>query len=108
MQAMSDRSGGAWHPSRGVIYPTIAQLEDGGMVTAREEGGRRFVATSEGRGQLEERSPRLGDSFAGFAAANSLVRAVAVFDLGRREAENIGECVKGWAVVGAWARFIAS
>src|SRR5215213_10697430 len=28
MQAMSDRAGGAWHPSPGAVYPTIAQLED--------------------------------------------------------------------------------
>src|SRR6187200_922504 len=60
MQAMSDRSGGAWHPSPGAIYPTIAQLEDEGLVTTKEEGGRRSVTlTSEGRTYLEERSARL-------------------------------------------------
>lgn len=70
MQAMSDRSGGAWHPSPGAIYPTIAQLEDEGLVTTREEGGRRLVTlTSEGRTYLEERSARLGDPFADFADA---------------------------------------
>jgi DNA-binding PadR family transcriptional regulator len=70
MQAMSDRSGGAWHPSPGAIYPTIAQLEDECLVTTREEGGRRLVTlTSEGRSYLEERSARLGDPFADFAGA---------------------------------------
>jgi DNA-binding PadR family transcriptional regulator len=70
MQAMSDRSAGAWHPSPGAIYPTIAQLEDEGLVTTREEGGRRLVTlTSEGRSYLEERSARLGDPFADFAGA---------------------------------------
>jgi DNA-binding PadR family transcriptional regulator len=70
MQAMGDRSGGAWHPSPGAIYPTIAQLEDEGLVTTREEGGRRLVTlTSEGRTYLEERSARLGDPFADFAGA---------------------------------------
>jgi DNA-binding PadR family transcriptional regulator len=70
MQAMSDRSGGAWHPSPGAIYPTIAQLEDEGMVTTTEEGGRRLVTlTSEGSAHLEERSARLGDPFADFADA---------------------------------------
>jgi DNA-binding PadR family transcriptional regulator len=68
MQAMSDRTGGAWHPSPGAIYPTIAQLEDEGLVTTQEEGGRRLVTlTSEGRTYLEERSARLGDPFADFA-----------------------------------------
>ena len=56
MQAMSARTGGAWHPSPGAIYPTIAQLEDEGLVTTREEGGRRSVTlTSEGRTYLEAR-----------------------------------------------------
>ena len=49
MQAMSDRTGGAWRPSPGAVYPTIAQLEDEGLVTTQEEGGRRLVTlTSEG------------------------------------------------------------
>ena len=70
MQAISERTGGAWHPSPGAIYPTIAQLEDEGLVTTREEGGRRSVTlTSEGRTYLEERSARLGDPFADFADA---------------------------------------
>jgi DNA-binding PadR family transcriptional regulator len=70
MQAMSDRSGGAWRPSPGAIYPTIAQLEDEGLVTTQEEAGRRLVTlTSEGRTYLEERSARLGDPFSDFAEA---------------------------------------
>jgi DNA-binding PadR family transcriptional regulator len=68
MQAMSDRTGGAWRPSPGAVYPTIAQLEDEGLVTTQEEGGRRLVTlTSEGQAYLEERSARLGDPFADFA-----------------------------------------
>lgn len=68
MQAMSDRTGGAWRPSPGAVYPTIAQLEDEGLVTTREEGGRRLVTlTPEGQTYLEERSARLGDPFADFA-----------------------------------------
>lgn len=68
MQAISDRTGGAWRASPGAVYPTIAQLEDEGLVTTREEGGRRSVTlTSEGRTYVEERSARLGDPFAEFA-----------------------------------------
>jgi DNA-binding PadR family transcriptional regulator len=68
MQAISDRTGGAWRPSPGAVYPTIAQLEDEDLVTTREEGGRRLVTlTSEGRTYVEERSARLGDPFADFA-----------------------------------------
>jgi len=68
MQAMGDRTGGAWRPSPGAVYPTIAQLEDEGLVTTQEEGGRRLVTlTPEGRTYVEERSARMGDPFAGFA-----------------------------------------
>ena len=67
MQAMSDRTGGAWRPSPGAVYPTIAQLEDEGLVTTQEEGGRRLVTlTDEGRAYVTERSERLGDPFAEF------------------------------------------
>ena len=68
MQTMSDRTGGAWRPSPGAVYPTIAQLEDEGLVTTREESGRRLVTlTPEGSAYLEERSARLGDPFADFS-----------------------------------------
>lgn len=68
MQAMSDRTSGAWRPSPGAVYPTIAQLEDEGLVTTQEEGGRRLVTlTAEGRTYVAERSARLGDPFAAFA-----------------------------------------
>jgi DNA-binding PadR family transcriptional regulator len=70
MQAMSERTGGAWRPSPGAVYPTIAQLTDEGLVTTREEGGRRLVTvTDEGRTYLEERTARLGDPFAEFGRA---------------------------------------
>jgi DNA-binding PadR family transcriptional regulator len=70
MHGMSHRTGGAWHPSPGAIYPTIAQLEDKGLVTTREEGGRRLVTlTSKGSAQLEKRSARPGDPFAALAHA---------------------------------------
>ena len=68
MQAISDRTGGAWRPSPGAVYPTIAQLEDEDLVTTQQEGGRRLVTlTSEGRTYVEERSARMGDPFADFA-----------------------------------------
>src|SRR4029450_6150218 len=48
MQAMSDRTGGAWRASPAAVYPTIAQLEDEGLVTTQEEGGRRLVTLTPG------------------------------------------------------------
>jgi len=68
MQAISDRPGGACDPSPGEIHPTIAQLEDEGLATTREERAcRSLILPSEGHSQLEEGSVRLGDPFANFA-----------------------------------------
>src|ERR1022692_1353778 len=39
MQAIADRTQGAWRPSPGAIYPTIAQLEDEGLVSVTPDAG---------------------------------------------------------------------
>jgi DNA-binding PadR family transcriptional regulator len=53
MQAVADRTGGAWKLSPGAVYPTIAQLEDEGLVSVSAEGGRKLVTlTDAGREHL--------------------------------------------------------
>ncbi|MGY1605055.1 PadR family transcriptional regulator [Geodermatophilus sp. SYSU D00815] len=47
MQAVADRTAGAWRLSPGAVYPTIAQLEDEGLVRVSTEGGRKLVALTE-------------------------------------------------------------
>jgi DNA-binding PadR family transcriptional regulator len=72
MQAMDDRTGGAWRPSPGAVYPTIAQLEDEGLVTTTAEGGRKLVTLTEaGRAHVEERRETWGDPFAALAGRDS-------------------------------------
>jgi DNA-binding PadR family transcriptional regulator len=57
MQTIEERSGGRWRPSPGSVYPTLAQLEDEGLVRSTEaEGARRFEITDAGREHLESRS----------------------------------------------------
>src|SRR4051812_15211813 len=66
MQAVAERTGGAWKLSPGAVYPTIAQLEDEGLVRVSAEGGRKLVTLTEaGREHLAT----LGDvdPFAAFA-----------------------------------------
>ena len=64
MQAISDRTNGAWQPSPGAVYPTIDQLEDEGLATIQQEGGRRLVTlTSEGRAHLAEHGDAMSDPF---------------------------------------------
>ncbi len=51
---ITERSGGAWKPSPGSVYPTIQQLEDEGLVEADDERGRRTLRlTDEGRAYVE-------------------------------------------------------
>jgi DNA-binding PadR family transcriptional regulator len=55
IQQISERSGGAWKPSPGSVYPTIQQLEDEGLVEAREvEGRRELHLTDAGRAYVDE------------------------------------------------------
>jgi DNA-binding PadR family transcriptional regulator len=55
IQEIASRSGGAWKPSPGSIYPTLQQLEDEGLVRVEEDGGRRsYTLTQEGRGYVTE------------------------------------------------------
>jgi DNA-binding PadR family transcriptional regulator len=65
MQAMAERTNGVWRPSPGAIYPTIAQLEDEGLVTTLAEGGRKLVTlTDAGRAHLADNAETLADPFA--------------------------------------------
>lgn len=48
IQEISSRSGGAWKPSPGSIYPTLQQLEDEGLVQAADNGRKAFGLTAEG------------------------------------------------------------
>ncbi|MGZ4165519.1 MAG: PadR family transcriptional regulator [Solirubrobacteraceae bacterium] len=57
MQTIEERSGGQWRPSPGSVYPTLAQLEDEGLIKSVDaEGARRFEITDAGREHLETRA----------------------------------------------------
>ena len=62
IRELEQRSGGAWRPSPGSIYPTLQLLEDEGLVTAEERDGKRvYTITDAGRAELEERRERGGE-----------------------------------------------
>jgi DNA-binding PadR family transcriptional regulator len=57
IQAIEERSQGLWRPSPGSVYPTLAQLEDEGLIRSVEaDGARRFEITDAGREQLDGRA----------------------------------------------------
>src|SRR4051812_16130605 len=70
MQAIADRTGGAWTPSPGAVSPPINQLEDEALVTATADAGRKLVTiTDAGREHLDANRASGGDPFAGFDPA---------------------------------------
>ena len=55
MSDIEERSGGAWRPSPGAVYPALQQLADEGLIVGEESGGRRtFRLTEAGRRYVEE------------------------------------------------------
>ena len=49
MSEVEERSGGAWRPSPGAVYPALQQLADEGLIEAEESGGRRTFSLTEAR-----------------------------------------------------------
>lgn len=67
MRAIEQRSGSAYAPSPGVIYPTLQLLEDMGHVQAREGGERKvYELTVAGRVYLDENRQAEQDAWAQF------------------------------------------
>jgi DNA-binding PadR family transcriptional regulator len=55
MSDIDERSGGAWRPSPGAVYPALSQLADEGLIVGEETGGRRtFRLTDAGREYVEQ------------------------------------------------------
>jgi len=50
IQALAERTGGAWKPSPGAVYPALNQLVDEGLIEAHEgDDGKGFRLTPAGR-----------------------------------------------------------
>ncbi|WP_329396947.1 PadR family transcriptional regulator [Streptomyces melanogenes] len=57
IQEIVERSGGAWKPSPGSVYPTLQMMEDEGLITSESEGGKKlFTLTDTGRTEAESGS----------------------------------------------------
>ncbi len=81
IQELDARTGGIWRPSPGSVYPTLAMLEDEGLVVSdRREGRKLFSLTEEGRRAAEEAAatPPWADFTDDTVAAAQDVRQAAV------------------------------
>ena len=55
MSEIAQRSGGAWRPSPGAVYPALAQLADEGLITdEKSEGRRTYSLTDAGREYVQQ------------------------------------------------------
>ena len=55
IQELDQRTGGAWRPSPGSVYPTLQLLEDEGLIAASSDGGRKqFALTEAGQGEAAQ------------------------------------------------------
>jgi DNA-binding PadR family transcriptional regulator len=78
MQELEERSGGAWRPSAGSIYPTLQQLEDEGLVRSEEIGDRRrYTLTDAGREEAGRREGPPPWEASGSAGAGGELREAA-------------------------------
>jgi DNA-binding PadR family transcriptional regulator len=67
IQAIAERSNGAWRPSPGSVYPTVQQLEDEGLVQGDDSRGRRSLRLTEaGEAYVAEHADELAAVWAPF------------------------------------------
>ena len=66
IKELEERTGGAYRPSPGVVYPTLALLEDEGLIrqSAGESGRKQFEITDKGREELERNRASVDQLFA--------------------------------------------
>ena len=58
MQELEQRSGGAWRPSPGSVYPALQQLEDEGLIRSERAGRPQALRSDRRRSRLRRRAPR--------------------------------------------------
>jgi DNA-binding PadR family transcriptional regulator len=69
IREIEERSGGAYAPSPGVIYPTLTMLDDMGLVESKAEGARKaFAITEAGSAELAEKADEVAALFERLAA----------------------------------------
>ena len=57
IREIEQRTGGAYAPSPGIVYPTLTMLQDMGLIAEEDAAGTRkvYAATAEGRAHLAQR-----------------------------------------------------
>ncbi len=88
------RTGGAYAPSPGVLYPTLAMLEDAGLISAASDGGRKqFALTDTGRAEIAEKAEEL-DALLLRLEEEGKTRATTESGPVRRAMDNLGQVLR--------------
>jgi DNA-binding PadR family transcriptional regulator len=70
IQVIGERSGGAYKPSPGVVYPTLQMLEELGHArTVAKDDRKVYTITADGRRELDEHAAEVADFYGGSAEA---------------------------------------
>ena len=76
IQQIAERTDGVWKPSPGSVYPTIAQLQDEGLVEDAPTGRKALQLTAEGTAYVEGHAEEMAAVWAPFAEDADDVEAV--------------------------------
>lgn len=95
IEAIEARTGGAYAPSPGVVYPTLTLLADMELAEERADGSRKlFAITAKGKAHLDERREELNallERLDAAGEANTRADAAPVW----RAMMNLGSVLKG-------------
>jgi DNA-binding PadR family transcriptional regulator len=71
IQVIGERSGGAYRPSPGVVYPTLQMLEElGHACTVARDERKVYAITEAGQGDLREHAAEVREFYDGYADAS--------------------------------------
>jgi DNA-binding PadR family transcriptional regulator len=85
LQTIEERSGGAYRPSPGTVYPTLQLLEEMELVTVTRDGKRKLhTITEAGLAELEEHRDEVDEAWERFAGHADWTGQFDFPDLARR------------------------
>lgn len=90
---LEQRSGGMWRPSAGSVYPTLQLLEEQGLVSGRDEEGKRvYELTDQGREDAESARQQQPWAEGGPSEAHRKLRAtVGQLGMAARQVAQVGD-----------------
>ncbi len=94
---IESRSGGAYRPSPGTVYPTLQMLEEMGQVQAVERDGRKvYEITDEGRAELDAHQDDVDQAYDRFGGGGHWGERPELHELWDRIHRMLRSMGRGW------------